>query len=195
VAVEATTPLLAVGLGNPGSEYRRTRHNVGFMVIDALCLRLHIAMKPGRGEFWWGRGVIDTREIALLKPVTYMNHSGVAVAEALEMLGCAADDLLVISDDFALPLGRLRIRKRGSDGGHNGLASVIYQLQSDEFARLRCGIGQPDMSAGEESAAFVLAPFLPEEEEAVSDMVARAAEAIEVVCRSGIDTGMNTYNT
>jgi peptidyl-tRNA hydrolase, PTH1 family len=195
LADEATTPLLVVGLGNPGSAYRRTRHNVGFMVVDELCMRWKVEMHPGRGDYWWGKNCKGDRDVFLIKPVTYMNNSGVAVAEALEATGCTLDDVLVISDDFALPLGRLRLRKRGSDGGHNGLASIIYQVQSDAFARLRCGVGQVEMPAGQELATFVLSPFSAEEEQEAKQMIERAADAVEEVCRTGIDTGMNLYNT
>jgi peptidyl-tRNA hydrolase, PTH1 family len=195
MGAEPAAPLLAVGLGNPGAAYRRTRHNVGFMVIDQLSERLRIEMRPGRGEYWYGRGTVEARQLVLLKPVTFMNMSGVAVADALATFACGIDGLLVILDDFALPLGKLRIRTRGSDGGHNGLASVIYHLQTDVFGRLRCGIGQPDVPTGVDPAAFVLSPFKAEDEPIVRDMVGRAADAVERICRSGIDTGMNSYNT
>jgi PTH1 family peptidyl-tRNA hydrolase len=160
-----------------------------------LSARFRIAMKPGRGQFWWGRGAVEARPLVVLKPVTYMNLSGTAVAEALEIFACGVDELLVIVDDLALPLRKLQIRKAGSDGGHNGLASVIYQLQTDAFARLRCGIGQPDVATGEDPAAFVLSPFRAEDGTTVRDMVGRAADAVEEICRSGIDAGMNSYNT
>jgi peptidyl-tRNA hydrolase, PTH1 family len=195
LAAETTTPLLVVGLGNPGSAYRQTRHNVGFMVVDELCVRRKIDMRPGRGDYWWGEICTGDRDIVLIKPVTFMNNSGVAVVDAMDATGCTLDNLFVISDDFALPLGRLRLRKCGSDGGHNGLASIIYQLQSDAFARLRCGIGQTEMPAGQEMATFVLSRFSPEEEEPAKQMITRAADAVEEVCRTGIDTGMNLYNT
>lgn len=183
-----------VGLGNPGSKYRETRHNVGFMVLEELCTRWRCALREGRGEYYSGTVHRDEREIVLLAPTTYMNNSGIAVRQAMEVFTVGLDQCLVIADDLALPLGTLRLRRAGSDGGHNGLSSVVYHLESDAFPRLRCGIGSPAMPAGEETAAFVLSPFEPGEREAAAAMVRRAADAVESFVQTGIEKTMNVFN-
>jgi PTH1 family peptidyl-tRNA hydrolase len=188
-------PLVVAGLGNPGAVYACTRHNVGFCVVDALARRRGWRWEAGRGEFFFCQGSFGGREVVLLKPTTYMNNSGVAIRDALTATGGGPSDLMVVLDDVALPLGVLRIRMRGSDGGHNGLASVIYQMLTDEFPRIRCGIRHEPMPAGEDLAEFVLAPFTQEEHEKAEAMVQRAADAVEECLRSGIPRAMNLYNT
>ena len=184
-----------VGLGNPGSEYEGTRHNLGFAVIDALAKKLGVNFRPGRGEFVIGFSNTGDKEIALLKPLTYMNNSGIAVKEIVEWYKTSLNDLLVVTDDFHLPLGTLRMRLKGSDGGHNGLYSVIYQLQSDEFPRMRCGIGSESMPKNKkEIADFVLSPFEKQEREIVQDLIQRAQEAALVTATDGIETAMNRFN-
>ena len=185
---------LVVGLGNPGPEYAGTRHNVGFMVADELSRRLNLRFTPGKGEFWFavdGRG--DERML-VVKPVTYMNRSGSAVVEALEQFCLSAAEVVVVVDDFALPLGTLRLRPGGSDGGHNGLASIIYSLQTDEFPRIRCGIRKEVMPPKELTADFVLSPFEPDERGAVEAMVGRAADAVQEIQRSGLERAMGIFN-
>ena len=151
-------------------------------------------LREGRGEYYSGTVRRDEREIVLLAPTTYMNNSGVAVRQAMDVFTVGLDQCLVIADDFALPLGTLRLRRAGSDGGHNGLSSVVYHLESDAFPRLRCGIGSPAMPAGEETATFVLSPFEPGEREAAAAMVRRAADAVESVVQAGIEKTMNVFN-
>jgi PTH1 family peptidyl-tRNA hydrolase len=187
-------PFIVVGLGNPGAEYDGTRHNVGFAVIDVLCTKLRAHLKPGKGEYWGGRGRIGEREILLAKPTTYMNNSGIAVEELLHATGSSVENLLIIADDFALPLGTLRVRARGSDGGHNGLASIIGQLGTMEFPRLRCGIGQQATPAGKEKADFVLSPFTAEELKAVDAMIVQAANIVCECVTGGIIRAMNRSN-
>lgn len=174
-----------VGLGNPGSEYRDTRHNVGFRVLDELCKRQRTALRAGKGEYQFARTAADGTEVVLVAPMTFMNNSGFAVADIMERFGVALHRLLIVADDFALPLGRLRFRMRGSDGGHNGLASIIYALNSDDFARLRCGIGKPVMPPKAAMAQFVLSPFDADEHAAVEGMVLRAADAAWEFARTG----------
>ncbi len=183
-----------VGLGNHGRAYRNTRHNVGFMVLDELCRRWSCSLREGRGEYFRAGCRRGATDVVLIAPTTYMNNSGVAVREVAEELTLGPEHILVIADDFALPLGTLRLRKSGSDGGHNGIASVIYHLGDNGIPRLRCGIGTTEPFAGEDPATFVLSPFAPEEEKAVAAMVGRAADATESFVHSGIDRTMTQYN-
>ena len=187
--------MLVVGLGNPGWEYEKTRHNVGFRVIDELCARFRKELSPGKGDYAFALASAGGKDIVLVKPLTFMNNSGVAVVDALEKFGMSVGELLVVSDDFALPLGTLRLREAGSDGGHNGLSSVIYQLGTEQFARLRCGIGKESAPAGEERAEFVLAPFDDEELAAVTAMIPRAADGVIECVTAGIARAMTKVNT
>lgn len=186
---------LIVGLGNPGGTYAGSRHNIGFMVVDEMCHRLGIRFGPGRGEYQRASGESDGVVLHLVKPTTYMNGSGTAVAEALEHAGLAPDSLLIVLDDFQIPLGTLRLRAKGSDGGHNGLASVLWTLGTDLIPRLRLGIGQESMPAAEARSDFVLDPFAREELTAVQTMIARAADAATMYATSGIERAMNIAHT
>jgi PTH1 family peptidyl-tRNA hydrolase len=186
--------LLVVGLGNHGRAYRNTRHNVGFMVLDELCRRWSCSLREGRGEYYRGASDHGATTVVLIAPTTYMNNSGIAVREVAEEYLLTPEQVLVVADDFALPLGTLRLRRSGSDGGHNGLASIIYHLNSAAFPRLRCGIGSVEPFEGEDPATFVLSPFAPEEAKSVAAMVQRAAEAVESFVHSGIDRTMTQYN-
>ncbi len=174
-----------VGLGNPGSQYQETRHNVGFMVVSELCRRFRTSLRPGKGEYLVTRTNLEGVDVHLVAPMTFMNNSGVAVAEILDRYHLTFRELLVVVDDFALPLGLLRFRMKGSDGGHNGLASIIYTLNSDEFPRLRCGIGNAAMPQETDMAPFVLSPFGQDEIPQVNDMVKRAADACIEFARTG----------
>ena len=174
--------------------YRRTRHNTGFMVIEELAARLRCAARPGKGEYEYAEGSIGGLPVTLLAPTTYMNASGEAVLDALEHFRVPPDRLLVIADDLALPLGTLRLRTSGTDGGHNGLASVITQLETEDFPRLRCGIGREGRPAKEATAEFVLSPFASDEEESVRKMILRAADAVATIVESGLDRAMTLYN-
>jgi peptidyl-tRNA hydrolase, PTH1 family len=186
--------LLVVGLGNPGPEYAGTRHNAGFMVVNELCRRSGVRLGPGKGGFWYASAGHGDNAMVLLAPVTYMNRSGEAVSEALTLFGRSREDLVVIVDDFALPLGMLRLRPGGSDGGHNGLASIVYALQTDQFARIRCGIRQEVAPLKEMAAAFVLSPFDAGEMAIVESMIGRAADAVQEIQRSGLERAMGLFN-
>lgn len=170
-----------IGLGNPGARYSGTRHNLGFMVVEELCARQRVALRPGRGAYY----VASFQEhdapttTYVVMPTTFMNKSGEAAADVLERFSIAPANMLVVVDDFWLPLGRLRFRRNGSDGGHNGLASIIWSLQTDQFPRLRLGIGKDVMPPKPEMADFVLSTFDPDERENVRDMVLRATDAVE----------------
>jgi PTH1 family peptidyl-tRNA hydrolase len=172
-----------------------TRHNVGFMVVDYIAEMLHGAFQPARGEFWTALCSFKNYEIALIKPATFMNDSGIAVAELIEQYEISPGNFLVVCDDFQLPLGTLRLRSRGSDGGHHGLASIIYHLGSDQFPRLRCGIGSESMPVEKSSLAnFVLEPFPESEYKRVSSLVERAGDAALSFIENGIDRTMSEYN-
>ena len=181
------------GLGNPGERYRFTRHNVGFRVVDLLADRWGLT---GEGRVRDGAAMLEARlpepeaRVLLVKPMRYMNRSGAVLRSALRQTDVEpATDLLVVTDDIDLPLGRLRIRRAGSAGGHNGLRDIIAALGTEEFARLRVGVGR----AGE-AASHVLATFKPAERELATEMVGVGADAAELWLREGTDAAMNAFN-
>lgn len=187
--------VLIVGLGNPGSRYVGSRHNVGFMVVEELAARHRATFRPGRGPWWEASIELAGETVVLLKPTTYMNASGAAVVEAVGLRQNESLRLLVVFDDFQLPLGRIRLRVRGTDGGHNGLASVLESLGTLEVPRLRCGIASVHMPSDKERMVdFVLEPFRPDEADIVNAMVARAADACETAVRRGWTAAMNEFN-
>jgi PTH1 family peptidyl-tRNA hydrolase len=181
---------LIVGLGNPGKEYEFTRHNVGFRVVDLLAKRWRIEMSTEKFHAWFGRGMIREDQAILLKPTTFMNRSGRAVLAAVRFYQLEAPDLVTILDDVALELGRLRMRRQGSAGGHNGLTDVITRLGSSAFCRLRIGIGGPIAAPTQ----YVLSRFGPDEEEQVEEALVRAAVAIECWVAEGPQSAMNAFN-
>ena len=185
---------LIVGLGNPGPRYARTRHNVGYRVLDAVAARAGAALARRSFGGRYGEGALAGERVGLLVPETYMNRSGGAVAEAVAALALAdpAHELLVVFDDVDLPLGRLRLRSHGSSGGHNGLADVIERLGSDAVPRLRFGIGRP--TEPRDTVDFVLEPFSPAEEELLARAVPRAVEAVECFVHEGARAAMNRFN-
>jgi PTH1 family peptidyl-tRNA hydrolase len=188
-------PIIVAGLGNPGFEYDDTRHNVGFMVVDALSAKFNCLWHPGRGEFLVAQTRIGEKNVVLVKPLTYMNNSGRAVRDILEQYNVPLSQLLVVLDDFWFDVGMIRLRSKGSAGGHNGLSSIIYHLHSEDFARLRCGIRNEAMPAKSELAAYVLSPFEDDEKEKVEAMIATAAEAVIEFALYGIEQTMNKVNT
>lgn len=185
-----------VGLGNPGSSFEGTRHNVGFEVVDALARSLKATFRPGRGEYYYATGDMCGEELVLVKPTTYMNNSGEAVLQVIEQFHLDAEQTVVVCDDFQLPLGTLRLRTSGSDGGHNGLYSIIYHLGSLAFPRLRCGIGSPHLPTERSlTARFVLDVFAEDERERATQMVKRAQDACCSVVCEGFDKTMSVYNS
>ncbi len=180
------------GLGNPGREYEMTRHNVGFMAVDALAEKIGFNFKPGGGDYLISSGRCAGKEILLVKPLTYMNNSGVAVKGVVERYKIELKDILVICDDLNLPLGVIRIRQKGSDGGHNGLYSIIYHLKSIEFPRLRCGIGNSEKVKN--IVDFVLSKFGEGEIEILNEMIAKAVDAALCFISDGILVAMNRFN-
>ena len=184
---------LAVFLGNPGPKYAGTRHNAGFMAADALAKREDISIARLRYHALTGRWELPGQTVLVMKPQTYMNESGVSVGEAARFYKLPPDHVLVISDDIALPCGRLRIRKKGSAGGHNGLKSIISHLGTDEFPRIRIGVGAPP-AGGQEQIDWVLGVPRNQDWEDFSDACARAAQAIKELILHGPDRAMNKYN-
>jgi len=183
---------LIVGLGNPGFEYAWTPHNLGFLVIDLLAERAGIRVERPEAKSYVGKGSIGQHDVALAKPQTFMNLSGMAVRELAERYEVLPAQLVIVVDEVALPWGSLRIRERGSAGGHNGLKSVIGALGTDEFVRVRLGI-QPDHPVGD-LAAYVLHRMRRSELEAAADLVEQAAKAVECVVTEGVRRAMNQFN-
>lgn len=184
---------VVVGLGNPGRRYAYTRHNVGYRVVEEMARRHRIRLWRRRFRAVCGKGRICGREVWLLKPQTFMNLSGEAVSPAVGSLRCDAQRLLLVLDDISLPLGALRFREKGSAGGHKGLMSVIEELGTEAFPRLRVGIGMPP--PGQDAAAYVLARFSAAEEKTIAQTVARAADAVETWLTEGATRTMARYNT
>jgi PTH1 family peptidyl-tRNA hydrolase len=187
--------MLIVGLGNPGAEYERTRHNLGFMLIDLLAHEAGAQVKRKDCRALVGRAELEGKISLLVKPQTYMNLSGESVACLLAKQDSksASQNLIVISDDLALPFGAIRLRPRGSAGGHNGLKSIIAAVKTDEFIRLRIGI-QPEHPIGD-TKNFVLDEFSRSERTELDKILERSAEALRAVLRDGIDKAMAQHNS
>jgi len=184
---------LVVGLGNPGRSYQKTRHNLGYRVVDFLAEKHKTKLKGGKGEYLYCRVVVEGRKVYLLKPLTFMNASGQAVFDSLRFFDLTPPELFVICDDVALSFGSLRIREKGSDGGHKGLRSIIYQLGTEEFPRLRLGIGPAP--EGIDLEDFVLQRFKKEEEKSVvEELIQRGSQAVESSIILGVRESMNRFN-
>lgn len=183
---------LIVGLGNPGYEYHLTPHNLGFMAVDRLAEECGVGVTRPEGQALTARTELENVEVVLAKPQTFMNLSGMAVARLLDRHGLSVRDLIVVVDEVELPFGTLRIRQRGSAGGHNGLKSVIGALDSDEFVRVRMGV-QPERDV-EDRVSYVLARFRKSDLETVAGMVEHSVEALRVILREGPQKAMNLFN-
>jgi len=184
-------PLIA-GLGNPGDKYAGTRHNIGFELIDKLADVLSITMKPGKGPFLVGEGQFKGDPVQLIKPTTFMNRSGTAIKRAVDRFQPPLDRCMICYDDINLEPGTIRLRSKGSAGGHNGLEDIIQHLQTNRFPRLRIGIGN-DFPRGQQ-ANYVLSPFTPEERVVIDETLDRATDAILLFIRAGINRAMNSHN-
>ena len=188
---------LILGLGNPGEEYRDTRHNVGFRVVEELARRRRLAADRLECNSLVGRTGSGEGEVLLVRPQTYMNRSGHAARCLVERYELDPAAVLVVYDEVNLPLGRLRLRRSGSPAGHRGLESILESLRTDEVPRLRLGVspGEGRPEGGEDLVEFVLSPFLPDEQEEAEAMIRRAADAAEAWLQEGIETAMARFNS
>ncbi len=183
---------LIVGLGNPGGEYAATRHNIGFRAIDSLARAYNIDITKNKFKALIGEGRIEDEKVILMKPQTYMNLSGEAVRACMDWKKIERNDIIIIYDDVSLDIGQLRIRKTGSAGGHNGIKNIIAHLGSQEFARIKVGVGEKPQ--GWDLADYVLGRFNEEEMEKMQSSLKDIEKAIAVMLDKGIDQAMNRYN-
>ena len=184
--------MLIVGLGNPEKNYKGTRHNVGFEVVNQLAHDHNIPIARAKFRAHWGEGKIAGVKVLLAKPQTYMNLSGEAVGELMAFFRCTPKDLIVVYDDTNLPVGEIRVREQGSAGGQNGMKNIIQRLGTDQFTRVRVGIGEKP--PGWDLADYVLSRFKKEEIEGFIDGVNKAAAAVELILAEGVAAAMNRYN-
>lgn len=182
---------ILVGLGNPGAHYHWTRHNIGFQVVDRLAEKNHISISHTRFQARYGKGLIRTQSVILVKPLTFMNLSGLAVSKVADFYKAGLDDLIVIHDDLDLSFGILRIKRRGGDGGHQGVRSIIESVGDHNFLRLKVGIGKP--CRGTEAADYVLGSFDGVEQPQLEEVLSRAAECVGVMISEGVEAAMNRY--
>ena len=184
---------LLVGLGNPGSKYESTRHNMGFLAVDGLARRKGFRFNKLRFRAWTAEWMVNGEKVLVMKPQTYMNLSGESVGEAARFYKIPADHVVVISDDISLPVGKLRIRTGGSAGGHNGLKNIIQHLGTDQFPRIKVGVGSP--RPGEHDMVdWVMGKPMGEDRTAVEDALDRAGDAAKTLITEGIDRAMNRFN-
>lgn len=182
-----------VGLGNPGLKYENTRHNAGFLTIDYLAHKYRIDVRKSKFKSLYGQGLISGHKVMLVKPQTYMNNSGEAIREIRNFYKFNIDKLIVIYDDIDIEFGTIRIRKKGSAGTHNGMKSIIYQIQDDKFPRIKIAVGKkPEYM---DLANFVLSGFTEKEAEVIREEIKLAANSIETIIESGIDMSMNKFNS
>lgn len=183
---------VVVGLGNPGKQYDKTRHNVGFDVIDILAKDNNIQINKIKHKAVIGEGRIGTEKVILVKPQTFMNLSGQSLLDIYSFYKLDPENIIVIYDDIDLDVGKIRIRKKGSAGTHNGMRSIIYNLKFDDFKRIRVGVSRPQN--GQDLASFVLSKFKKEEMDSLDESLQRSAYAVEAIVKEGIDVSMNKYN-
>ncbi|HBH62447.1 MAG TPA: aminoacyl-tRNA hydrolase [Nitrospiraceae bacterium] len=181
---------LVAGLGNPGDEYADTRHNIGFMVIDALSARCSISIRQKTVNFIYGRGFVGEQKAILMKPLTFMNRSGNALWEAIRLYE-EIDNILVVHDDLDLETGIIRIKKSGSSGGHNGVQSIIDRLGSQDFVRVKIGIGRPNRGPAEK---YVLRRFNQQQKPVIEEAVERAADAVQEILATGVASAQNRFH-
>ena len=197
---ELSEPWLFVGLGNPGERYRLHRHNIGYQCLSVFAQRHRLEFTKNRGEARIAEGTIREHRVILARPQTFMNESGVAVRSLLQSYRLKPSQLLVITDDLDLPIGRTRLRARGSAGGQRGLLSIIKEIGTQEFARLRVGVGRPEEEAERGVAGrrvvidHVLRAFSPEEERLMAPVRERVADALDCVLSEGLERAMGRYN-
>lgn len=184
---------LIAGLGNPGREYVGTRHNVGFEVADAICAKYDIKLNKEKFRAVFGDGRIAGEKVIVVKPQTYMNLSGEAIREIADWYKIDDENIIIIYDDVSLPVGKMRIREKGSAGGHNGIKNIIYQLQSDVFPRIKIGVGAPEHK-DYDMKDYVLGRFSDEETKILVKAAICASSAVEEIIKNGAKSAMNEYN-
>ncbi len=184
---------LVAGLGNPGDNYKMTRHNIGFETIDYIADEYNVKIKKLKYKALFADTVIGGEKVLLVKPQTYMNLSGESIREFCAFYKIPPEKTIIICDDISLVPGKIRIRRKGSAGGHNGLKSIIYQLASDEFVRIKIGVGSPEHK-DYELADYVLGRFTREEIPVLEDSIIRAKKSVEEIISHGVDSAMNKYN-
>ena len=183
---------MIAGLGNPGAEYAQTKHNVGFMLLDTLAKHLEAPEWKTKRDALVTETRIGAEKALLVKPLTYMNDSGRAIGPLLTWYKLRPEDLIVAHDDMDIPVGMIRIRKKGSAGGHNGIKSVLYHVQDENFSRVRIGIGRPPV--GWTVIKHVLTPFSPDDRILIDEVIDRLVPAVECIVRDGVDLAMNRFN-
>lgn len=181
---------LIAGLGNPGNEYDMTRHNIGFHTIDYLADKYGVKVNKLKYKALYGETRIGTEKVLFIKPQTYMNKSGESLIDFVNFFKVPVENLIVISDDVSLDCGRIRVRGKGSDGGHNGLKSIIYMLQSDQFPRVKMGVGAP----AHDMINHVLGRFTKDEVPIMENAIERAMGAVEEIIKAGVPSAMNKFN-
>lgn len=183
---------IIIGLGNPGTEYEHTRHNVGFMVVEKLAAAHGIKLNKKSRLARWGLGRIAQADALIAEPLTYMNNSGIAVKDILRSKNIPLESLIVIYDDMDLEPGRIRVRQNGGSGGHKGIRSIIGQLGDENFTRVRIGIGRPP--GRQDPADYVLNPFSKQEKEEIDFAIQRAVDVIQYIILNGVESAMNEFN-
>ncbi len=183
---------LIVGLGNPENEYAKTRHNMGFWAINEIAKANNIEISKSKFKGLYGDGIIQGEKVILLKPQTYMNLSGESIREISEFYKLNNENIIVIYDDIDTEKGNIRIRKKGGPGSHNGMKSIVQNMQTTEFARIRVGIGQPEFK--NDMINYVIGNISEEEEKILQQGTKKAAKAVEEILKNGIDIAMNKYN-
>lgn len=184
---------LVAGLGNPGNKYEMTRHNIGFHTIDYIADELGVKIKKLKYKSLYGEGEINGEKVLLVKPQTFMNNSGESIIDFVNFFKIPVENVIIISDDISLDAGRIRIRGKGSAGGHNGLKSIIYHLNSDQFPRVRIGVGAPQHE-DYDLADFVLGRFTKDEIPILEEAIIKADKAVKEIIACGYESAMNKYN-
>ena len=183
---------LVAGLGNPGPKYDKTRHNAGFMALDCLAQRWQIQVNKSKFHSQSGNGLIGQNRCLLLKPQTFMNNSGEAIEEARAYYKLSVEQMIVFVDDIHFPIGKIRIRKKGSSGGHNGIKSVLYETGEEEFVRIKIGVGQKPPEY--DMVKWVLKKFTPDELQRLETGLTDAVDAVEEILQNGVESAMNCFN-
>lgn len=185
---------IIAGLGNPGLKYHMTRHNIGFHTIDYIAENLGVKVNKSKYNALYGETEIGGEKVLIIKPQTFMNLSGDSIVEFVRFFKIPVENVIVINDDISLDVGRIRVRAKGSAGGHNGLKSIIYQLRSDNFPRIKMGVGAPP-NAGFELADYVLGRFAKDEIPVMEEAIIKASKAAEEIIKNGTASAMNKYNS